>query len=82
MSSDSTNRMLPTRVVRERYNISDRTVNRWEKSGVLPPPIRINGVRYWHQHELERRERELLSTRTKDQDCRAGARPYRRERRP
>jgi DNA-binding transcriptional MerR regulator len=73
--------MLPMRLVRERYNITDRTVDRWEKSGILPTPVRINGVRYWHQHELERRERELLSTRTQDQDCRTGARPYRRERR-
>jgi DNA-binding transcriptional MerR regulator len=64
MSSDSENRMLPMRLVRERYNITDRTVDRWEKSGILPTPVRINGVRYWHQHELARRERELLSTRT------------------
>jgi DNA-binding transcriptional MerR regulator len=81
MSSTSKARMLPTRLMRERYNVTDRTIDRWAKSGILPRPVRINGVRYWHQHELERRERELLSTRTQDQDCRTGTRPYRRERR-
>jgi DNA-binding transcriptional MerR regulator len=82
MSSDSKNRMLPTRLVCERYNITDRTVDRWLKNGILPTPVRINGLRYWRQHELERRERELLSTGTQDQDCRTGTQPYRRERRP
>ena len=66
MSSDSKNRMLPTRLVRKRYNVIDR----WKKSGILPTPVRINGVLYWQEHELERRERELLSTPTQGQDCR------------
>ena len=79
MSSDSKDRMLPTRLICARYNVTNRTVDRWEKSGILPTPVRINGVRYWRQHELERRERELLSTRTQDQDCRTGTRRYRRQ---
>ncbi len=58
--SDSKDRMLlPTRLVRERYSITDRTVDRWLESGILPPPVRINGLRYWRQHELEAREREF-----------------------
>ena len=35
------------------------TVDRWLENGILPPPIRINGLRYWRQHELEQVEREL-----------------------
>jgi predicted DNA-binding transcriptional regulator AlpA len=59
MSSDSKDRMLPMRLVCERYNITDRTVDRWLESGILPPPVRINGLRYWRQRELEQREREF-----------------------
>lgn len=59
MSSDPKDRMLPTRLVCERYNITDRTVDRWLASGILPPPIRINGLRYWRERELEQREREF-----------------------
>jgi DNA-binding transcriptional MerR regulator len=81
MSSDSKGGMLPTRLICARYNITNRTVDRWEKSGILPTPVRINGVRYWRHHELERRERELFQTRTQDQDRRTGTQPYRRERR-
>ena len=65
MSSDSKNRMLPTRLVCARYNITDRTVDRWVETGILPTPVRINGLRYWRQHELERRDRELFKTRTR-----------------
>lgn len=78
MSSDSKDRMLPTRSVCERYNITDRTVNRWLEKGILPTPVRINGLRYWRQHELERRERELLSTQ-QDLDCSKPTRRYQRE---
>jgi DNA-binding transcriptional MerR regulator len=59
MSSDQKDQMLPTRLVCERYNITDRTVDRWLESGILPTPVRINGLRYWRQHELEQREREF-----------------------
>ena len=31
-------RMLPTRLVRERYLIVDRTINRWIDRGILPEP--------------------------------------------
>jgi DNA-binding transcriptional MerR regulator len=59
MSSDSQDRMLPTRLVCKRYDITDRTVDRWVESGILPTPFRINGLRYWREHELEQRERQL-----------------------
>jgi DNA-binding transcriptional MerR regulator len=61
MSSDSKHGMLPTRLICARYNVTNRTVDRWVESGILPPPVRINGLRYWSQRELEQRERELLS---------------------
>jgi DNA-binding transcriptional MerR regulator len=59
MSFDSKGRMLPTRLVCARYNITDRTVDRWLENGILPTPVRINGLRYWREHELEQRERQL-----------------------
>jgi hypothetical protein len=49
--------LLPMRLVCERYNISDRTVDRWLESGILPLPLRINGIRYWRASELEQHER-------------------------
>jgi hypothetical protein len=59
MSSDTNRVLLPTRLVCERYNISDRTVDRWLESGILPLPLRINGIRYWRTSDLEQREQEL-----------------------
>jgi predicted DNA-binding transcriptional regulator AlpA len=59
MSCDSQDRMLPTRLVCARYNITDRTVDRWLENGILPAPVRINGLRYWREHELEQHERQL-----------------------
>ena len=55
----STNRMLPGRLVCARYSVTNRTIDRWLARGILPPPIRINGVRYWREKELAQREREL-----------------------
>jgi hypothetical protein len=49
-------RILPTRLVRERYLIVDRTINR-------PEPLRINGLRYWRESDLAQREREGMSAR-------------------
>jgi predicted site-specific integrase-resolvase len=50
-------RLLPTRSICERYDIVDRTVDRWVEAGVLPPPLVIRGRRYWHEDEIEARER-------------------------
>jgi hypothetical protein len=76
--SDSKDGMLPTRLVCERYNITDRTVDRWLESGILPTPVRINGFRYWPQNELEQRERELFSTRDQDKARQTRSRPAKR----
>jgi predicted site-specific integrase-resolvase len=37
----------PTRVVAERHRVSIRTVERWTDAGILPPPLRINGRKFW-----------------------------------
>lgn len=42
----------PARAVREACgNVSDMTLYRWIRSGVLPPPIVIRGRRYWKRSE-------------------------------
>jgi hypothetical protein len=61
--------MLPTQLVCERYSITHRTVGRWLDSGILPPPVRINGLRYWRQRDLEQRERELSRRRKRAVRC-------------
>jgi hypothetical protein len=54
-------RKLTTRMLCERYSISDRTVDRWTASGILPEPMRINNVRYWDELEIETRERQRMN---------------------
>jgi hypothetical protein len=52
-------RLIPTRGVRQRYgDKAARTIARWVKSGVLPPPDRtINGRHYWWEETLIQHER-------------------------
>jgi hypothetical protein len=56
MSSDiqSTGRKLPTRLVCERYGVSSRTVERWERNPDLnfPQPTIINKRKYWDDDAL------------------------------
>jgi hypothetical protein len=49
---------LPIRLLRERYRVSGRTIDRWLENGLLPQPLRINRVRYWDLQELEELDRE------------------------
>jgi len=44
----------------ERYSVTDRTIDRWMETGILPQPMRINNVRYWDEIELEQSERERM----------------------
>ena len=60
--SQADERLLPTRAVRERYNKTDRSILRWERTGVLPPPVWINGRKFWRLSDLERLEREGFSS--------------------
>jgi predicted DNA-binding transcriptional regulator AlpA len=54
-------RKLTTRLLCERYSISDRTVDRWVDAGILPPPMRINKVRYWDEGEIVELERQRMA---------------------
>ena len=47
----------------KRYAVTDRTIDRWLKLGILPEPLRINRYRYWRVADLERFERERVSPR-------------------
>jgi predicted DNA-binding transcriptional regulator AlpA len=46
---------LPTRAVMARYDVSDRTIDRWVANTLLgfPQPIRINRRRYWDESALD-----------------------------
>jgi predicted site-specific integrase-resolvase len=37
----------PTRVIAQRHDVCIRTVERWIEAGLLPPPMKINGRKYW-----------------------------------
>jgi predicted DNA-binding transcriptional regulator AlpA len=57
---------LPSRAVRERYQVTNRTLDRWilnEKLG-FPKPIMINGRRYWDEAEIVEWERSRAAART------------------
>lgn len=56
--------LLPTSKVCARYNISDRTVDRWLMRPELnfPQPIRISGRRYWREAEITAWERTRAGT--------------------
>jgi hypothetical protein len=53
--ADTTKTKLPTRLVAERYKVSDRTVARWERDPRLnfPKPLIINGRKYRDEAELD-----------------------------
>jgi hypothetical protein len=50
----TTGRKLPTRLVCDRYDVSDRTVARWERDPELnfPKALVINGRKYFSEDEL------------------------------
>ncbi len=56
-------RMLPMGQVCKRYGVTDRTIDRWLETGILPTPIRINRYRYWRESELIEFERQRMSER-------------------
>ena len=51
-------RKLTARLLCERYSVTDRTIDRWVASGILPQPMRINRVRYWDETDIEEMERK------------------------
>jgi len=38
---------IPTRKMAEQNSVSVRTIERWTDAGILPPPMRINGRKFW-----------------------------------
>jgi predicted DNA-binding transcriptional regulator AlpA len=54
--------LLPARKVQERYDIADRTLDRWLESKALnfPRPVIINKRRYWRIGELVAWERSRV----------------------
>ena len=60
--------MLRASHLARRYRVDPRTITRWQKAGVLPPPdLRINGLPYWNESTIETNERERLSARVERQ---------------
>jgi hypothetical protein len=55
-------KLLPLRAMVDRYSVTERTIDRWLASGILPEPLRINGLRYWRLGELEQRERARMGS--------------------
>jgi DNA-binding transcriptional MerR regulator len=50
-------RMLPMKAMSRRYDVSVRTVERWEEAGILPSPVVIGGRKYWRLSQLKEFER-------------------------
>jgi predicted site-specific integrase-resolvase len=41
------NGLLSTKRLAEANSVSVRTVERWTQVGILPPPLRVNGRKFW-----------------------------------
>jgi hypothetical protein len=57
-----------------RYGRTQRTVDRWRRDKVLPPPdLIINGAPYWYETTIEANEQARLSGKasTADNGCAA-----------
>ena len=46
-------RKLTAAALQERYGVCWRTIDRWSKEGHLPPPMRVNRLRFWDEAEVE-----------------------------
>jgi predicted DNA-binding transcriptional regulator AlpA len=42
-------------LLRDRYGLSEVTIYRWTKRGLLPPPIRLGRINYYARDEVEAR---------------------------
>jgi predicted site-specific integrase-resolvase len=40
-------RLEPKRKTAERFGVCTKTINRWVETGILSPPVRINGRDYF-----------------------------------
>ncbi len=66
MALQDTSKIIPIARVRELLNarlakpIHKATVDRWINAGVLPPPVIVNGRRYWRDDVVDARLSELF----------------------
>jgi predicted site-specific integrase-resolvase len=57
-------RLLPTRQVSQRYGVTPRTVDRWRRQMIIPPPdLTINNRNYWDEEGLDRNDRRRVAER-------------------
>ena len=50
MNTTETDPLISSAEIRRQLgDVSDMTIWRWEKAGILPEPIKINGRKYWRQ---------------------------------
>jgi len=50
----TTTHLVSQRDVRRRLgNVSNMTIHRWRKIGILPAPVVIAGRNYWHEHVID-----------------------------
>ena len=52
MDTSSQERFLPRRELRALIPVSDMTIWRWERDGLFPRHLLINGRNYWRLSEL------------------------------
>jgi predicted DNA-binding transcriptional regulator AlpA len=55
LTGNALEKALPTRAVMERYQVSDRSIDRWVADPNLgfPQPLKINRKRFFYEHELD-----------------------------
>ena len=56
-----TKKLLPARVLCERYSVVDRTIDRWVEVGILPEASVRPWRGYWDEAEIEQLERERVA---------------------
>jgi DNA-binding transcriptional MerR regulator len=61
-------KLIPARLVAERYDVCVRTIDRWLDQGILPPPVVINNRRYFYLADLEKLERASLRANATDNE--------------
>ncbi len=60
-------RLLRNTDLINRYGKTQRTLDRWKRDKILPPPdLVINGAPYWHEATIEANERTRLSGKASD----------------
>ena len=65
-TTETSDRLLRMGEVCKRYSVTDRTIDRWLSSGILPEPVRINRWRYWRVSDLEHFEAARITSKSED----------------